>query len=106
MPKVYDLQGQRFGALVVRRRFEQRTNGGYMQWVCKCDCGKGVIATGRDLRIGHTLSCGCLNDEQLATMREELRSKESSSVTSKEVMDFVKKLISIGPIRLKEEADD
>ena len=91
---------------MVIRRFEQRTSGGYIQWVCKCDCGKGVIATGRDLRIGHTLSCSCLNGEQIAEMREELRSKENSTVTSKEVVNFVKKLISIGPIKLKEEEDD
>lgn len=106
MPKVYDLQGQRFGALAVIRRVEQQTNCGYIQWLCKCDCGKEVIATGRDLRMGHTLSCGCLNDEQIAAMREELSSKQSSTVTSKEVVDFVKKLISIGPIKLKKEADD
>lgn len=48
--------------LVVMGRAEN-TVCGSAKWVCKCMCGnnKYVIATGRDLRTGHTKSCGCLN---------------------------------------------
>lgn len=29
-------------------------------WLCKCQCGNTKIVNGRDLRNGHTSSCGCL----------------------------------------------
>ena len=29
-------------------------------WLCKCQCGNTKIVAGRDLRNGHTSSCGCL----------------------------------------------
>ena len=32
-------------------------------WHCICDCGSTVMASGRDLRTGHTRSCGCLKAE-------------------------------------------
>lgn len=28
-------------------------------WVCVCDCGNKIKATGTHLRTGHTTSCGC-----------------------------------------------
>ena len=30
-------------------------------WKCKCECGQIKTISGRDLRTGHTLSCGCLH---------------------------------------------
>lgn len=29
-------------------------------WLCKCQCGNTKIVAGKDLRSGHTSSCGCL----------------------------------------------
>ena len=59
MPKVYDLTDKRFGALTVIERSPRRSSGCIM-WVCRCDCGNVVTVNGRDLRVGHTKSCGCL----------------------------------------------
>lgn len=35
-------------------------------WECVCECGKIFIASGKDIRCGHTLSCGCLGEERRA----------------------------------------
>lgn len=34
-----DLTGQRFDALTVLYPTDKRTSGGYVVWVCRCDCG-------------------------------------------------------------------
>lgn len=33
-------------------------------WECVCECGKVFIANGKEIRSGHTLSCGCLKVER------------------------------------------
>lgn len=57
-----DLTGQRFGRLVVEKRVrldKPRRNGIVTGWLCRCDCGKEVIYTTKDLRNVGTISCGC-----------------------------------------------
>lgn len=55
---VKDLTGQRFGRLAVVDY--AGTNGNQKAtWQCRCDCGQTTIALGKDLRNGHTQSCGC-----------------------------------------------
>lgn len=66
MPKLIDLNGQKFGRLIVKHRFkDQFTPNGhpYVRWVCKCDCGKEVMIKSIYLRNYLTQSCGCLNIE-------------------------------------------
>lgn len=36
---------------------------GRTTWICKCDCGKEVVVTQKNLCNGNTRSCGCLNAE-------------------------------------------
>jgi hypothetical protein len=36
------------------------------KWICQCDCGNLVSVLGRQLRNGHTKSCGCLQRERTA----------------------------------------
>ena len=60
MVRASDLVGQRFERLLVKARHPENTKGGKTQWVCACDCGNVVIATGSNLKNGHTRSCGCL----------------------------------------------
>lgn len=48
-----DLTGQRFNNLVAIEYIK----GG--KWKCKCDCGKETIVDTRNLKSGHTKSCGC-----------------------------------------------
>ena len=56
-----DLQGQRFGRLVVIAK------GGHhpteVLWDCICDCGTAHTVSRRNLRNGHSKSCGCYRVE-------------------------------------------
>ena len=36
---------------------------GKIQWKCKCDCGNTTIVDEKNLKYGHTKSCGCLKKE-------------------------------------------
>ena len=61
MSKFIDLTDRKFGILSVVGRDSDCTEGlKNCIWLCKCDCGNYVFATGRDLRRGHKKSCGCL----------------------------------------------
>lgn len=53
-----DLTGQKFGALTVLYRVENR--GGRTCWACRCVCGNIHNATVHDLKAGKVKSCGCL----------------------------------------------
>lgn len=60
-----DITGQRFGRLTVLYRCPENAKDRKAQWVCKCDCGNIVIVTGKNLRIGNTKSCGCLQVDKV-----------------------------------------
>lgn len=56
--------GQKFGRLTVLGFVHQgRGKSGRYDCRCKCECGKHRIVPKRNLRSGHTQSCGCLNKE-------------------------------------------
>ena len=63
MVKAKDLIGKKFGRLFITERLKN-TNDGRTRWKCECECGNVVSVTGRDLRIGHTKSCGCYKRDQ------------------------------------------
>lgn len=64
-PKVKDWTGRVFGRLTVLgfagpdKRWQSR-------WVCRCTCGKIVVAKANPLKTGNKLSCGCLHSEVTA----------------------------------------
>ena len=62
--KVNDLTNKRFGKLLVIKRVENNKEG-RARWLCKCDCGKPKIITGKRLNAKKdpTRSCGCLASE-------------------------------------------
>lgn len=60
--KLIDLHGKKYGRLQVLEIAGKK--GCETTWLCKCDCGNSVIATGGNLRAGRTQSCGCYNSEQ------------------------------------------
>lgn len=52
-----DITNQRFGRLVALGPIGRRDK--HIEWLCHCDCGKTISASGKELRSGHTKSCGC-----------------------------------------------
>ncbi len=73
--KRLDLEGLRFGRLVVVKR--DRVADGRTGWLCQCDCGVSSIVQTSKLTSGHTASCGCAvvgrtacNFPQIARRRE------------------------------------
>lgn len=54
--KRMDLDGRRFGRLVVLRYSHTAKNS---IWVCRCDCGKSRLVAGSQLTHGQVRSCGC-----------------------------------------------
>lgn len=62
MSALIDLQGQRFGKLLVLEKGPTKNKKVY--WVCQCDCGTIVEVRGDSLtKINGTKSCGCLIKE-------------------------------------------
>lgn len=60
---VIDLEGNRYGRLVVLGRVNPQS--GRVSWLCRCDCGTEVAVRATSLRTGNTKSCGCLHKEHV-----------------------------------------
>ncbi|MPM20328.1 hypothetical protein SDC9_66757 [bioreactor metagenome] len=58
-----ELNGQRFGRLLVLNNTYQKAGNGSYLWLCQCDCGKETTASAGSLRGGNKQSCGCLSIE-------------------------------------------
>jgi hypothetical protein len=58
--------GERFGKLIVLEYMGSRNHRA--QWKCKCDCGNIKNISGKELRSGHSQSCGCSRIEDLTGM--------------------------------------
>lgn len=63
MGKIIDLVGKRFGRLLVLHLSAARSRRRDAIWVCQCDCGNIHKVTSRNLVVGATKSCGCLQKE-------------------------------------------
>jgi len=61
--KTLDLTDQTFGRLTVIRFGPYHPENGRIRWLCKCTCGNEVLVMAKELRNGHTKSCGCLKTE-------------------------------------------
>jgi hypothetical protein len=53
-----EMTDRRFGMLIVCN-FSHVDQMRKAFWVCRCSCGNLKTIRGTDLRIGHTISCGC-----------------------------------------------
>lgn len=53
-----NLEGKRFGKLVVMKLFDIKKYKKY--WLCKCDCGGQIVVRDDCLKRNVTHSCGCL----------------------------------------------
>src|SRR5215831_18287230 len=67
--RAVDLVGQHFSRLVVIEPAEPRAGKRY--WLCRCECGNEIVATGSNLRTGNTNSCGCFQREWAAQRGRE-----------------------------------
>lgn len=57
MPPSINLEGKKFGKLLVLSRAANNKHGEAM-WKVRCNCGSMRIVRGSHLRSGHTYSCG------------------------------------------------
>lgn len=62
-----DLSGMKFDRLTVIKLYERTSKRRYI-WLCKCDCGRETKVSAAHLKNGHTKSCGCLNNERIASI--------------------------------------
>jgi hypothetical protein len=58
--RLKDIAGQRYGRLVALERVGTHPTRNRALWRCACDCGAFALVCGVDLRVGKTLSCGCV----------------------------------------------
>lgn len=54
-----DIEGRRFGGLVVRAYAGTDARSGGIRWVCDCDCGRETVVRANLLRARQVKSCGC-----------------------------------------------
>ena len=63
--KIKDLTGEKFNRLTVIKRvvYTEGIRQGTTHWLCRCDCGKTTVVSGKSLKKGTTKSCGCYRSE-------------------------------------------
>lgn len=64
MSALKDIAGKQFGRLIVLRRAENHPITKRAMWLCRCSCGREIVANGVELRNGHTQSCGCFHRDR------------------------------------------
>lgn len=63
MAKFLDKTGMKIGRLTVIKLHSKTPKS--TMWLCQCECGRQCVVSTKNLRIGHTESCGCLAKEVL-----------------------------------------
>lgn len=72
-----DLTGRRFGKMTALE-FSHRGNARVSYWKFRCDCGKEKVASGRDVKRGAIVSCGCHRDALAAQRFRALRAEANA----------------------------
>jgi len=62
MARLVDMIGKKIGRLKVIRR-SGVVSDGRAGWLCVCECGTKKVVSGKTMRSGDSLSCGCLHRE-------------------------------------------
>lgn len=70
-----NLDGQRFGRLIVLKIV--RANKAGSHWLCQCDCGNKKVIAAKNLKQGYTKSCGCFKKEMIIAAHKLEPSKAS-----------------------------
>lgn len=77
MTKLINLEGQKFGKLIVIKYV------GNSKWLCKCECGNKKIVNGKHLRGQEIFSCGCYRSKRAKQMVSEFHEKNKKHKMSK-----------------------
>lgn len=86
-PKFKDYTGRRFGMLTVLA-FHSKAKRGLSKWLCRCDCGKEIVAYGTNLtRPNHTTSCGC-RQAKITAERSTIHGHAKRTAKSKEFITW------------------
>lgn len=92
-----DITGKKFGKLTAIKY------NGNNKWLCHCDCGNQLTATGYDLRYNRVISCGCssrgLKEKELYNYVKSLYSGEVIS-SAKGIIDSLELDIYIPDLKL------
>jgi hypothetical protein len=96
MGKLIDMIGKKFNRLtIVSRVANEDTRAA---WNCVCDCGNTITLNGKQIRSGHTKSCGCYRKEVTAPAQGKSNTKHGLSRT-KGYARFHSRLREIAEIR-------
>lgn len=99
MPKqVVDLNGQSFGRLTVQD-FAGLTPDRKAIWGCECACGKKVNVKAKDLRRGHTQSCGCYRSDSVSRRLAKILPPEGGGVNPTKLARSVGRDIDLNSYR-------
>ncbi|MGV7002497.1 helix-turn-helix domain-containing protein [Priestia megaterium] len=89
MGKREDLTGQVFNKLTVIEYMGLDATKKQAMWKCRCECGKEIIVRKRNLKVGHTKSCGCIS--KVNKYREDLTGRVFGRLTVIEYGGFDQK---------------
>lgn len=64
MRRGMELKGRQFGRLTVEEEYDRKDRKN-RYWLCSCECGMWTIVRQDHLLSLHTMSCGCLREENL-----------------------------------------
>lgn len=84
-----DITGQKFGKLTALYPLEKGNAEGRAIWHCRCDCGREIDTTGRMLRTGHKISCGCSNSKGNIKIKDILIKMDITFEEEKKFENFV-----------------
>lgn len=80
MGKLIDMIGKKYNRLTIISRAENE--GTRASWHCLCDCGNKITLNGKQIRSGHTKSCGCYRKEVTAPKQGKINTKHGQSRTA------------------------
>lgn len=80
MAKLIDMVGIKFNRLTIISR--AGNEGTRAAWNCVCDCGNTITLNGKQIRSGHTKSCGCYRKEVTAPAQGKANTKHGQARTA------------------------
>jgi len=79
MAKLIDMIGKKFNRLTIISRAENEETRA--AWNCLCDCGNTITLNGKQIRSGHTKSCGCYRRDVTCPQQGKANTKHGLSRT-------------------------